>query len=370
MHGHDAGTADLYVTLFGAALERAGKAPNTFKRYAVFLRQFSAWLGDRDVAAVGAAEIADEYLAEWWVAYKARYGRAPSDNTVRNHHTALGSFYEFLFARDLVSINPMRKLARERPAGKKKRNDFLTVEEDAALIAAASTPEERIIASLLRYSGMRAAEASALLWRDVTITPTDDYPYGTIRVLESKTVAGERVIPVFPELQLELYRWWAYQELRGLTTTLHPVLSSKHGRPMTHDFLWRIVKRVAFKAGVRPRPCTCGTTADTRHDASCPRTKNGHHRSEVTPHTLRRTFGTSLRRQGKSLDLISKLLGHSSTKVTEEFYVELEEAVLGRELFDRPRLPATPVRQPAESAQAASAPTTTARDLWLPGRAA
>ncbi|CAN5219905.1 hypothetical protein BH18ACT12_BH18ACT12_11840 [soil metagenome] len=55
--------------------------------------------------------------------------------------------------------------------------------------------------------------------------------------------------------------------------------------------------------------------------------------SEITPHTLRRTFATTLRRDETSLDTISKLLGHSSTKVTEDSYVELEAEVIARELF-------------------------------------
>ncbi len=304
---------------------------------------------------MSAGEIGDEYIAQWWDAYKLRYSRPPSENTVRNHHTALSSFFDFLVSRDLALTNPMKKIVRDRPAGKRKRNDFLSFEEDEALVAAASTPEERIIIYLLRYTGMRAKEASSVKWCDVMLAPNDDYPYGSIRVRESKTTAGERVIPIFPELQLELYRWRQHQERRGVAVPMNSVLSSKHGRPMTHDFLWRIVKRVAFKAAVRPVPCLCGTRVSTRHDAGCRRTKNGRHLSEIAPHTLRRTFGTALRRRGTALDVISKLLGHSSTKVTEESYVELEVTVSGRELFEHAR-PSTESR-PSEFA-AAVMPTT------------
>jgi len=44
---------------------------------------------------------------------------------VRNHHTAISSFFNFLEARDFVTANPMRKLAHERPKGAKKKNDLL-----------------------------------------------------------------------------------------------------------------------------------------------------------------------------------------------------------------------------------------------------
>lgn len=111
------------------------------------------------------------------------------------------------------------------------------------------------------------------------------------------------------------------------------------------------MKRVAFKAAVRPIPCRCGTNVSTSHDAGCPRTKNGRHLSEITPHTLRRTFGSALRRRGTALDVISKLLGHSSTKVTEESYVELEVTVIGRKLFEDSRTSAGHPRGFAPSVQ-------------------
>ena len=112
---------------------------------------------------------------------------------------------------------------------------------------------------------------------------------------------------------------------------------------MTHDFLLRLVKRVAFRAGVRVRPCTCAASHQNEHDGSCPQTKNGRNLSDVTPHTLRRTFATSLRREGRPIDVVSKILGHSSTKVTEQFYVELEDETVAAEFlgdlsqFERPR---------------------------------
>jgi integrase len=335
------------VATFKAALRRAGKASRTFDRYAIFLRQFIAWLGDREPGAVSAADIADSYLTCWWDAYEGRYGKGPSPNTVRNHYTALNSFFDFLETRDHVASNPIRKLQRERPAGKKKRNDFLRPDEDERLLRATSTPEERIIISLLRFTGMRAGEATAITWGDVDFTTSPDYPAGLIEVRRSKTVAGERILPIFPDLQLELHRWHHYQRCRDVAAANDPVLATKFGTPMTHDFVWRVVKRVAFRANVRRTPCTCATKIAGRHDRTCPRTQNDRHLSEITPHTLRRTFGTALRRQGTPLDAISKALGHSSTKVTEESYVDFEAAHVSREILghrqNRIRQPGWPV---------------------------
>jgi integrase len=53
------------------------------------------------------------------------------------------------------------------------------------------------------------------------------------------------------------------------------------------------------------------------HERGCARTRNGENLSEVTPHTLRRTFGSDLLNRGLRLEVVSKLLGHASTVVTE-----------------------------------------------------
>ena len=131
--------AELLVGTYAHSLMMRGAAPATFRRYKVFLQQFAAWLDGRHPSEVSAAEIADQYLLAWWENFEAHYGRAPSANTVRNHHTALSAFFSFLEARDLVVANPMRKLAPERPKGVKKRNDFLSLTDDGDLGRALNT---------------------------------------------------------------------------------------------------------------------------------------------------------------------------------------------------------------------------------------
>jgi site-specific recombinase XerD len=67
---------------------------------------------------------------------------------------------------------------------------------------------------------------------------------------------------------------------------------------------------------VRPRPCTCPTPR-RHHNPGCPQNINGHDKSDVTLHTLRRTFGSDLINKGLRLEVVSKLLGHATTTITE-----------------------------------------------------
>jgi integrase/recombinase XerD len=49
---------------------------------------------------------------------------------------------------------------------------------------------------------------------------------------------------------------------------------------------------------------------------------------KVSPHTLRRTFGSHLLNEGMRLETVSKLLGHSDVRVTQKAYAQLEDSTV------------------------------------------
>lgn len=67
--------------------------------------------------------------------------------------------------------------------------------------------------------------------------------------------------------------------------------------------------------------------------AAAPERSSGENRSSVSPHTLRRTFGSDLINRGLRLEAVSKLLGHSSTTITERAYAQLLAPTIRRELL-------------------------------------
>ena len=66
---------------------------------------------------------------------------------------------------------------------------------------------------------------------------------------------------------------------------------------MKPQFAWRVVKRVSERAEIT--------------------------RVRVSPHTLRRTFGSDLLNRGVRMEAVSKLLGHADVRVTQQAYAEL-----------------------------------------------
>jgi integrase/recombinase XerD len=311
------------VLAYEGYLSRMDKAPATQARYLNELRPFLDWLGARSFGGLKAVEI-DIYLDHWHQSFKERQGHPPAAATTRLHYTALRSFYNFLASRDLLLDehgNPAvnRVLYIEAPKRQRKPIDALRHDEDAALLNYKGTANERFVTQLLRWTGIRAGEAQMLRICDLELTPGK----ASLHVRKSKTDNGLREVPLAPEFLPEIERWLAHQEARGLVHQNAPLLATRNGTPMQYSYIWRVVKRTAYKANVRPIACTCGSPRGAYHDENCPRTISGEHLSEVSPHTLRRTYATHLINKRMSLDVLSKLLGHSSVAVTQQHYAEI-----------------------------------------------
>jgi len=236
---------------------------------------------------------------------------------------------EFLVGVDgSLRRNPVRTI--DAPPCPQRANDFLRTHEDRALLSADCSHHHRIVVWLLRYTGVRVAEARALSVADLDLTPEGE----ALTIRSGKTAAATRTIPLLPQLLPLVHEHLEFLRGRLSVTSDTPFLVTGRGTAMTTNYLWRVVKRVAFEAGVRPIACSCGTTRQDRHDRGCPRTSSGENRSSVSPHTLRRTFGSDLINRGVRLEAVSKLLGHSSTTITERAYAQLLAPTIRREMLE------------------------------------
>jgi integrase/recombinase XerD len=307
------------------ALRRVARA--TRLKYRQHLQAFAGAVGKtRNPASVSTHEI-KLHLAGWQKDYEANEGRELSPATVRNRITALGCFYNFLLdnaglvdENGLPVLNPMGAISKHKPKVERRINGWLREDEDVRLMAGEMTLIEKTIIFLLRFTGLRVSEAVGLRIRDVNLM-TDK-----ITVRESKTEAGRRTIPILPGLKPVLRTWLNELEANGLNNpggyflcTLtegnskkNPGVRTEPGRPLAPQFVWKVVKRVGVRNGIR--------VIDGK--------------TELSPHTLRRTFGSDFINRGVRLEVISKLLGHSSTTVTEQHYAELLNETIASEVLE------------------------------------
>jgi len=319
---------------FDGYLRRRGRAGSTRRQYAYSLRTFCAWLGTRPIGDLTPADL-ELFLTHWEAAFQKHHGRLPNPATVRGTIGALRVFFayleqaEFLVDADGRSRrNPMRTI--DTPACHQRPNDFLRLHEDRALLGAECPHHHRIVVWLLRCTGVRVAEARALTVADIELTPEGE----ALTIRGSKSPAATRTVPLLPHFLPLVHEHLEFLRGRLSVTPVTPLLATGHGTAMTTNYLWRVVKRVAFEAGVRPVACSCGTKRQDRHAPGCPRTTSGDNRSSVSPHTLRRTFASDLINRGVRLEAVSKLLGHSSTTITERAYAQLLSPTIRKELLE------------------------------------
>jgi len=245
--------------------------------------------------------------------------RAQTSDRSADPVRVLGRFDPLTDETEAAIKNPLRNL--DLPAPTTQQCEHLTPNAAATLIQAAGTPQQKIVTSLLRWSGVRAAEAVFLADGDL------DLERGEIYVRKSKTARGRRTIPILPQLEEKIREWRAYRAQHNLNQPGSPFLVTRAGTRMQPRYVWRIVRDVAARAGM--------TTASGRR---------------ITPHTLRRTFATDLLNRGVRLETVSRLLGHAATTITEQAYAQLTDRRIRMEVEEAFRTnevtAATPERQP------------------------
>lgn len=297
-----------HLSGYAFRLKRQGLAPRTIVKYEATATDFVSWLDGDDPVGSKRSDI-ERYLDSW----AARVDASPA--SVRVRITALAKFYDYLDSLGVLVDDSGRELRNpcdriERPKSKRKANDYLSKDESAALLAACTTPQECALLDVLRWSGVRISEACSLTWAD--------YDGRELRVRESKTQSGIRMVPVLSELRDGLSTWRSHLEREKLYRPDGPILVTRNGTSMHAQFAWRLLKRVAARAGVRVQAAS---------------DKAGHNVSTISPHTLRRTFATDLLNRKVRIETVSHALGHSDTRTTQVHYAELASETARTEIL-------------------------------------
>lgn len=298
---------NFLLEAFFANLRRRNKAPHTLVRWRPELRRFAEWAGERALHEITAADLDADFLPWWEADFRARNHRDPSPNSLRAAIQALRSFYAWLEKFDRLRDPdgvPFRNpaAALEAPVIRRAAElDWFRSDEDEKLLAHPMKNErEAILVYLLRMTGLRLDEA-------LTLTNADfDLAAGRIAVRQSKSDAGYRSVPIAPELRPHIDAWLDFVTRHGWYEPRGPFLVTRHGTAMKAQYVEHALERIGARAGL------------TR---------------KLTPHTLRRTFGSYLLNRGVRLEVVSRLLGHANSAITERAYARLEDATIRAEML-------------------------------------
>lgn len=321
------------VEQYLAWLSRIERAPTTVRAYAHDLKTFWEF-----VQAYGlewdrvSLEQMGEFMA--WLRQPAENvlvlpgGQAArSASTVNRVLTAVFGFYEFharhgvAVARALVderrsgrgSYKPfLEGIARSRPRGRvgwlgqqRRVPATLSVEQVAAILAAQTRLRDRFLFALLAGTGMRIGQALGLRHSDVVsherrieIVAREDNANG------ARGKRGRGWVPITSQL-VRLHSDYMHVEYGELDSDY--VFVNLWGGRVGHAMSYQGVHEVVLRT----------------------RRQVGFH---FTPHQLRHTYATVLRRGGVPVEIVSKLLCHRSVQTTSDIYLHVSPEDLRAEL--------------------------------------
>ena len=259
----------------------------TLRNYLHAIRSFITWLDDHK-KQVRISEVNQSLARDYIIESQ----QIRSKRTVRNHISALRSFYQFCQSRNYLNNNPFRNLTL--PKLEKKLPVFLSQDEliqllEAPLKLEISSPHaemirvrDRIIMELLYGGGLRVSEVVGLNHGDL------DLPKSLVRILGKGR--KERVVPI-PGRTSSLLISFRENFCLDASSSSPLFTSSKAQRLTSRNVQLRLKKYLAF----------CQLPQD------------------VTPHKLRHSFATHLLDNGADLRSVQELLGHSSLSTTQVY---------------------------------------------------
>jgi integrase/recombinase XerD len=263
---------------FTDELRRQEKSPNTTQSYRYDLVLFARWLEATTDEAFLASSVTPTDLREYRRYLLEVERRSPA--TINRRLASLRTFFQWARAEGLCreiptdAVKGIQSSPRAPKSLPKKDVDRLIREVEQS-----GNKRDLAVLQVLRHTGIRVGELTALRLADVTLSERK----GQLVVLSGKG-SKYRVVPLNADARKALSEWLAV-------------------RPKTMSafvFLGRGSERLSPRAVEK-------TVLKYAHQARL---------EEVSPHTLRHTFGKSALDAGVDLVTVSRLLGHERLETT------------------------------------------------------
>jgi len=267
-------------------------AENTVAAYRRDLKRFVAWLEGRDPAKLSIRDLAD------FTGWLHDQGLAPA--SVARHIVSLRVFFRYLQLEGVLDDNLAELLGSQKLW--QRVPQVLSPEQVDRLLAAPNRYDtcwrrDRAMLDLLYATGCRASEISGLTVQDVRISE------GFCRCRGKG--GKERLVPLGRRAADAVRAYLEHERPQLAARATGPVdwvLLSARGRRLRRERIWELLKRYARRAGAP---------------------------AEVSPHTLRHSFGTHMLAGGADLRQVQEMLGHASIATTQ-IYTHVDHTRLKR----------------------------------------
>jgi len=316
------------VDRFLAYLTGIGRSPNTVKAYSHDLKDYWEFLGFRSLdwrearledigefvawlrlppagrsgevavlpsvtAEVSAATVNRKLAAvSAFYAHQARSGAGVGDLLAAWRTGGRGGWKPFLhhISKDkpyrgrVISLKVPKKLPR-----------ILTVAETQAILDACTRLRDRFFFALMHETGCRAGEVLGLRHEDIAAAECEITIAARENANGARAKSGGRTVPVAPEL-IRLYADYLHEEYGGIDSdyVFVNIWARPKGQAWSYRAAYDLVLRLRARTGIA-----------------------------FDPHWFRHSAATRWLRDGVSVEVVSKLLGHSSVTTTSAIYGHL-----------------------------------------------
>jgi len=316
------------VDRFLAYLTDIGRSPNTVKAYSHDLKDYWEFLSFRDLDWRDARlEDIGEFVAWLQLPPAGRSGEVAvlpsvtaevSAATVNRKLAAVSAFYAHQ-ARNGAEVGDL--LAVWRAGGRggwkpflhhiskgkpyrgraialkvpKKLPRVLTVAETQAILDACTRLRDRFFFALMHETGCRAGEVLGLRHEDIAAAECEVTIVTRENANGARAKSGGRTVPVGPEL-IRLYADYLHEEYGNIDSdyVFVNIWAQPRGQAWSYRAAYDLVLRLRARTGIA-----------------------------FDPHWFRHSAATRWLRDGVSIEIVSRLLGHSSVAITSAAYGHL-----------------------------------------------
>ena len=256
-------------------------------------------------------------------------------NTVENIHTQLHPTFQLAVREEVIRSNPtdgvMAEIKKSKLWEKPKRH-ALTIPQQKALINYIEENPEHAgwypIVTVLLGTGMRIGECLGLRWEDVDFDKKmisvnhslSDRPMGKERkcerhIMEPKTAAGTRVIPMIDEVVDAFLQEYQIQKCLGFCTD---VIDGYKG------FIFSTSQGTLYQAAAINQ--ALHRIQESYNKEEMEKAKKERRDPVLLPefscHHLRHTFCTRFCENETNLKVIQEIMGHADIQTTMDIYAE------------------------------------------------
>lgn len=272
---------DYILKRFAVDMLAKGLKESTIKSYMDIVRPFMIY------AKINITDVTAQHITDYLAVRKVSnniHGRKNAQSYVADICRKLFIFFQWAYRKHHISQDIMRDV--DRIKGKQKKKERITPEEIEACREVLKDNRERALFELMLATGMRVGEIAKLKIEDV------DFMHRRVSIHGEKSENSDREGYLNIKARNAISKYLNGRTAGYIFRPLRNVLPDNV--PVSNSTIEKIAKSIGGRAGVH-----CVTTV----------------------HVYRKTFASDTYRRTGDIKMVSILLGHASTTITEKYYL-------------------------------------------------